>query len=124
MGLASSVMLNAELESLGLGNHAVVDILLQRGGQSRDREHQIVALVFRSVLIVMIHRRAMMVELISRNVAAQGLIDGSSMHAKFTNEAAHIFGIVQKGDSLGTLVHAGSLTEVPGEIAVPDLPVM
>src|SRR5207253_194868 len=124
MGFASPIMLNAELESLGLGNHAVVDILLQRGGQSRDREHEIVAFVLWIVLIVMVHRRAMMVELIVRDVAAQGLIDRGGMHAKFTDEAAHIFSIVQEGNPLGTAVHAGLLAEVSGKIAMPDLPVM
>src|SRR5262249_38387107 len=46
------------------------------------------------------------------------------MHTELTDEAAHIFSIVQKGNSLGTLVHAGFLTKAPGEIAVPDLPVV
>src|SRR6266571_2770137 len=46
------------------------------------------------------------------------------MHAKFAAEAAHIFSIVQKGNSFGALVHAGFLTKAPGEVAVPHLPVV
>src|SRR5437016_225066 len=58
MRFTSSVMLNPELESLCLGDHAVVDVLLQIVGQSRYRYHQIVALILRIVLIMMIHRWA------------------------------------------------------------------
>src|SRR5439155_2125872 len=46
------------------------------------------------------------------------------MHAKFAAEAAHIFSIVQKGNSFAALVHAGFLTKAPGEVAVPHLPVV
>src|SRR5437879_10775119 len=46
------------------------------------------------------------------------------MHAKFAAEAAHIFSIVQKGNSFGALVHAGFLTKAPREVAMPHLPVV
>src|SRR5437762_1800453 len=46
------------------------------------------------------------------------------MHPKLTDEASHILTIVQKGNSLRAPVHAWLLTEAPGEIAMPHLPVM
>src|SRR6266567_1267461 len=113
MGFTSSVMLNPELESLCLGDHAVVDVLLQIVRQSRYRCHQIVALILRIVLIVMIHRRAMVVELIAWDIAPQCLVDRGGMHPKFTDKATPISSIMQKGHSLGALVHARFLTKVP-----------
>ena len=107
-------MLDAELESLGLSDHAVIDVLLQIAGQPRDRYHQIITLILWIVLIVMIHRGAMKVELIGRDVTAQCLEDRRCVHTKFTDEAPHIFGIVQIRNSRGTLIHERFLTKAPG----------
>src|SRR5437763_17062134 len=104
MGFTSPIMLDPELESLCLGNHAVVNVFLQIGGQSRYRYHQIVALFLGVVLIVMIHRGAMIEELISWDVAAQCRIDRGSMHAKFAHDSDPIFCIMQKRNSHGPIV--------------------
>src|SRR5712692_2672871 len=112
MWLSSPKVLDAELQPLRLGDLAKRDVLLQAVRQASRAEHEIVALVLGVVLVVPIHRRTVVVQLIRRDGAAQGFSDWGGMHAEFRDKAAHVLGIAEERHIFRRRLASGLLAEL------------
>src|SRR5216683_1743987 len=112
MWLPSPKVLDAKFQAFCLGDLAERDVLLQTVRQASRAEHQIVALVLGVVLIVPVHSRAVVVQLIGRDGAAQGFCDWRRMHAEFRDKAAHVLGVAEERHILRRWLASGWLAEL------------
>ena len=124
VGRAAAEVLDAELERLGLGDHREVDELVEVVGDARHRLEEHVDLVLRGVLGVVVHRRAVVLELVGGDPAPQRLAVGRGEHAELADEAARVLRVVPEGDRLGRRGVVHRVAEAPARLAVPDLPVV
>jgi len=124
MRFAAAEVLDGKLEALRLGDHTEVQVVLQRRRQAGHGQHQVIALVLGGVFVVVIHSRAVVVELVFRDNAAQRLQDGRGVQPELADEAAAILGVAAVGDPLRRRVLAGRLPEAAVEVAVPGVPVV
>src|ERR1700682_1002415 len=96
MWLSSPKVLDAEFQAFRLSDLAERNVLLQTVREASGAEHQVVALVLGVVLVVPVHGRTVVVQLIRRNGAAQGFCDRGRMHAEFRDKAAHVLGVAEE----------------------------
>jgi len=69
-------------------------------------QHQVVAFVLWSVLVVVVHGGAVMIELILWHRAAKCLAYGRGVHPELTYEPPHVLGVTEVGDILRRRVPA------------------
>jgi hypothetical protein len=114
VGLAAPEVLEGELQAFGLGDHAEVHVLVEGLWQTRNGQHQVVALVPGIVLVVVVHRGAVMISLILRYRAPQGLADRRGVHPELAYKPPHILSVAKVGDVLRRGVLAWLLAEAAG----------
>src|SRR5438270_10149628 len=117
MWLSSPKVLDAEFQALRLGDLAERNVLLQTARQASRAQHQVVALVLGVVLVVPVHRRTVVVQLIRRDGAAQRFCDWGRMHAEFGDKAAHVLGIAPERHIFRRWLASRLLAELSREIA-------
>ena len=122
--LAPPVVLDAELQRLGLRDLRAVDELVEVVRDARDRLEQQVDLVLRLVLGVVVERRAVVVELVGRDPAPQRLAVGRGEDPELRDEAPAVLGVAGVGDPFRAHRVVGRLAEAARVVAVPDLPVV
>jgi hypothetical protein len=120
--LSAAVMLDAELEPLGLADHGEVDVLLDAARQSGDDLQHRIMLVLRIVFVVMIETGTVDLKLIFRQPPPEGGQLRRGVNAELADELAPVSGIppVEPG-----LPHRCELGATGAEVdAVPHLPRM
>src|SRR6185436_12792471 len=120
MRLPAAIVLDAELETLGLADHGEVDILFDAVRQSGDDLQYRIVLVLRVVLVVMIESRTVHPELILWKPVPKGGKLGRGMNAELADELSPVQGVPPVKARLPDRCElAGACPEVH---AVPHLP--
>jgi hypothetical protein len=96
---------------------------------ARHGQHEIIALGLRVVLVVVVHRRAVVSELVGRDAAPERLKHGRGVHPEFADEPPFVFRVVEERN----ILRLGSACDQPHQMrwidlahgkAVPDVPIV